>query len=992
MLNHHETVTPPQGVAASRFRPPRGASSARSISLNGSWQFRLYPEALTSADPTDSGDNWDQVTVPGHWQLAGSPNSWPYGAPAYTNRNYPFPIDPPRVPTKNPTGEYRRWIELPADWPTDGATLLRFEGVDSWFEVTLNGGTLAQSHGSRLPSEVDLTPHLRPGRNLLAVRVTQWSAMSYIEDQDQWWLSGIFRDVSLEHRPARGLDHVAVHADFDPATGLGYLRVDVENVTGDSLDPARIRVSVPSLGLETTAGETVSAPVQPWSAEDPTRYDLSIESDGETVVLPVGFRRVEITDGVLRVNGQPIKLRGVNRHEFDPNHGRTVSPERMLEDVLLMKRHNVNAVRTSHYPPHPHFLDLCDEFGLYVIDENDFETHGFISVDWRRNPTDDPAWTDVLVDRVERMVRRDAHHPSIILWSLGNEAGRGRNIAAMTATVRELDPTRPVHYEGDWSSDDVDVFSMMYASMEMTEAIGRGIEPPLTRMDQDARRRQMPFLQCEYAHAMGNGPGGLSEYDAIFDAHPRIAGGFIWEWIDHGLERTDENGNRFYAYGGDFGETLHDGTFVADGLLGPDRTPTPSLLDMAAVFAPVRVETSDDGQLLVRNRMAFRSLKDFDFEWAAHTGDTVIATGTLDGLIAQPGEAVPVQPPTDLRVPDASGAPTMWTLRVVQRPQNDVEARWLGDGHVISQGQLTLQPRAALTPAAGTASADGEGFTAGGARLDASGRLVDLFGHSVRQFGVDLWRAPTDNDRKRAADGAACSDEALWKSAGIDLLEERRDGVDLAEGAVVVRTRAAGPAVDAGMAATYSWRPVADGSDDVELCIELQPDGRWPGPVARIGVALALECPDAQDVPVRWDGLGPMESYPDADRAAMVGRYSRNVAEMQTNYTHPQENGARQGVTQADIGLAGGGLRLTVGEVRYAGNAADGVVLTVRPWSHQQLDTAAHPSELTPDGLLWLHIDAAHHGLGTAACGPGVRPEYRLHPAPTTLVLRIGRS
>ena len=333
---------------------------------------------------------------------------------------------------------------------------------------------------------------------------------------------------------------------------------------------------VPELGIDVAAGETVTVErVEPWSAEVPRLYDAVVVSAGERVTLRIGFRRVVIEDGLLTVNGHRVQFHGVNRHEFDPRAGRVVSEELMRRDIELMKAHNVNAVRTSHYPPHPAFLELCDELGLYVIDECDLETHGFMALGWRGNPVDDPAWEDALVDRMRRMVERDKNHPCVVLWSLGNESGMGRGLGAMAAWARARDPSRPLHYEHDWSCRDVDVYSRMYATHEEVDAIGRGEEPALEDPALDARRRRMPFLLCEYAHAMGNGPGGLAEYQALFERHPRCQGGFVWEWIDHGLW-DEERG--FYAYGGDFGEPLHDGNFVADGL----RVPGPDALAGAA--------------------------------------------------------------------------------------------------------------------------------------------------------------------------------------------------------------------------------------------------------------------------------------------------------------------------------------------------------------------------------------------------------------------------
>lgn len=1027
-MTRHDTVSLPTGTVPARFRPPTGASDAAVVSLDGAWRFRLFPSAETGTDPADRGDGWETISVPGHWQLAGAPDAWPYGTPAYSNVLYPFPVEPPFVPDANPTGEYRRTFDLPEDWTADGRAYLRFEGVDSWFEVAVNGEVVATSHGSRLPTEVDVTDVAVPGENLLAVRVTQWSALSYVEDQDQWWLSGIFRSVTLEHRPDAGIMHASVVADFDRTTATGTVTVGVEGARD-------ARVTVPELGIDVAAGETVTATVEPWSAERPRLYDVVVTAPGERLVLRVGFRTVSIEDGVFLVNGAPVTMRGVNRHEFDPLRGRAVTPERMLEDVLLMKRHHVNAVRTSHYPPHPHFLDLCDEHGLYVVDENDLETHGFIDGGWVGNPVDDPAWEDVLVDRVTRTVRRDAHHPSIVLWSLGNEAGSGRNVAAMTAAVRALDPTRPVHYEGDWSSDDVDVYSRMYATSEETERIGQGVEAPLARAEADARRRQMPFLQCEYAHAMGNGPGGLSDYDAIFDRYPRLMGGFIWEWIDHGITRRDEDGTEFAAYGGDFGEAFHDGTFVADGLVLPDRTPAPSLVEMAAVFAPVRLDATADGTaLLVRNRYAFRDTSHLTFEWTLHHGDDVLATGVLDLDPLTPGEERLVRPPTDLPAPVADHTPTWWTLRAVQHEGDDLDAPWFpadagagsagGSGagpagssgagsadradagstdarltgagstrapFVVSTGQVAVTDAVPLPAATGAARQETDGtFTVGHARLDARGTLLELHGRRVAELRVDAWRAPTDNDRREGS-WVDLSDESVWKESGLHLLAERKISAEITDdGALVVTARTAGPRTRNGFRTVYTWRPVADGSDDVDLHVTITPEGRWGQSVARLGVLLVLDEPDADEVAVRWHGLGPEESYADSRLAAVGGSYQHTVRSLQTRYTHPQENGARRGVTHAVLGFPDGSeLTLDAGPSSVGGLSTAGLELSLRPWSDSALDQAAHPHDLTPDGKLWMHLDARQHGLGSAACGPGVLPNARLTASPAEVSVRL---
>ncbi|GCE77641.1 glycoside hydrolase family 2 TIM barrel-domain containing protein [Cellulomonas biazotea] len=991
----HESVVPPTGVRPARFRPPAGASDAASQTLDGPWRFRLFDEAVTGVDPADPGDGWDTLAVPGHWQLAEAPDAWPYGKPAYTNVLLPIPVDPPRVPRANPTGEYRRTFTVPAAWRDGGRVVVRFEGVDSWFEVAVNGVVLAQSHGSRLPTEVDVTDVLVDGDNLLAVRVTQWSAHTYVEDQDQWWLSGIFRSVHLEHRPGGGVEHVTLHADYDHHTGDGVLRVEVEGAAG-------ARVRVPELDVDAAAGETVRVPgVAPWSAESPRLYDVVVSTGAESVTLRAGFRTVAVVDGVFTVNGAPVKLYGVNRHEFEPTRGRAVTAETMLADVLLMKRHHVNAVRTSHYPPHPHFLDLCDEHGLYVMDENDLETHGFEPLGWRGNPTDDPTWEAALVDRVTRMVRRDAHHASVVIWSLGNEARKGCNVGAMADAIRALDTTRPLHYEGDWSSVHVDMYSRMYPTSQEVALIGRGEEDAWTDAAADARRRTLPFVLCEYAHAMGNGPGGLTDYIDLVDAHPRLMGGFVWEWVDHGIATRTADGTPFYGYGGDFGEELHDGTFIADGLLLPDRTPSPGLVETAAVYAPVSVRPVDGGALAVRNRYAFTTTAHVRLAWSLVADGDVVADGKV-GTVLAPGESVVVA--ADDVVGDALAAvdphAAVWfVLRALPRDEGaDFSGGDLGAGQVLLRA-ASLPPVGGLngtTGATGRASTGGSstgGSSAGAAahrvgpvELDTAGRVVAVGGTPVRLARADAWRAPTDNDLRRSWYDRIGDDEA-WTRAGLTRLHERVDAVTVEGDALVVTARTAGAASDCALQVRYEWREVDASTAD--LVVHLTPTGRWPGSVARLGWLLALEQPSAGAVPVDWAGLGPHESYADSARAALAGRWQHTVDDLQTPYTHPQENGARRGVTRATLDLAAGPLTLRAGDVTVGGHAVPGVELTARPWSDAALAAASHPHDLVPDGLLWLHVDAAQHGVGSAACGPGVLSNAALRPTTATLHVRL---
>ncbi|MBM7173048.1 beta-galactosidase, partial [Streptomyces sp. G44] len=639
--DHHEDVSPGAGTL-----PPRAwyaASDALALSLNGTWRFRLSPTADAEDDAFaalryDSG-GWDEITVPGHWVLQG------HGAPQYTNQLYPFPVDPPRVPAENPTGDHLRTFDLPVGWPTAGTAALRFDGVESCARVWLNGTELGGFKGSRLAHEFDVGALLRPEGNVLAVRVHQWSAGSYLEDQDQWWLPGIFRDVTLLHRPeGRAGDHF-VHASYDHRAGTGTLRVDAD-VQG--------RVTVAELGIDVATGEEVTVPVEPWTAETPRLYDGVLATAGERIPLRVGFRTVALEDGLIKVNGRPVLFRGVNRHEFHPETGRALDLDTMRADVLLMKRHNINAVRTSHYPPHPAFLDLCDEFGLWVVDECDLETHGFQAVGWRGNPVDDDRWTPALLDRAARMVERDKNHPSVIMWSLGNECGTGRGLTAMAEWIRARDGGRLLHYEGDGSCADTDLYSRMYADHAEVERIGRGED------EGPGRRRELPFLLCEYGHAMGNGPGGLSEYQRLFETYERLQGGFIWEWIDHGLAHPAYG----YAYGGDFGEELHDGNFVCDGLVFPDRTPSPGLVEYKKVIEPVRVEGDGRaGTVRVTNLHDFADLTHLAFTWSYEVDGVSVADGALAVPATGPGGHAEVMlPPKPAR---GGGAETRWTVRAV---------------------------------------------------------------------------------------------------------------------------------------------------------------------------------------------------------------------------------------------------------------------------------------------------------------------------------------
>ncbi|ONI86487.1 beta-galactosidase [Actinosynnema sp. ALI-1.44] len=977
-MSYIDDVSPGHGAL-----PPRSAfsSDAPSLSLNGDWRFHLSP---TPADApagierdTFDDSGWSTSAVPSNWQMHG------FGKPAYTNVQYPFPVDPPHVPSDNPTGDYRLTFDVAASWLREPA-VLRFDGIDSCGRIWLNGTELGVTRGSRLPVEFDVTGLLRERANVLAVRVHQWSSGSYLEDQDMWWLSGIFRDVTLLARPAGGISDYWVRADYDHTTGQGQLRVEVDGVA---------RLSIPELGiLRAPVDAPIDAgPVEPWTAENPRLYDGYLASDYERVPLRIGFRTVTIEDGQLKVNGTAIMLRGVNRHEHHPTLGRAVPYETARADVLLMKQHNINAVRTSHYPPHPAFLDLCDEYGLWVIDECDLETHGFSEVDWDRNPSDDPRWEAAYLNRMRRMVERDKNHPSIIMWSLGNESHTGRNLAAMAAWTRSRDSTRPVHYEGDAACEYVDVYSRMYATHAEVDEIGR--------------TTTMPFIQCEYAHAMGNGPGGLLEYRELFEKYPRCQGGFIWEWLDHGIAQQDSAGRTFYAYGGDFGETIHDGSFVIDGLVFPDRTPSPGLRELKKIFEPVRIspapprsdnpetpeppqdltsETLESPQnatpttleaprnpgptafdsppnpqkaspatpggrplsslpgqgaaeagsglgvgkweVVVADHYDYSGLEHLSFAWKLEEEGVEIAAGTLPVPRLRPGQEITLDLP---ELPETTGESWVTVTAALAK-----DTAWASANHPIAWGQLNVKPRQQsrnTTPKPRTKTPHSIG------------------GIPIVPPKLDLWRAPTENDR---AEG-----EPHWRKAGLHRLQHRVISDE--------QTRVAAPARAEGMLVTYTWT-----GDEAELHLkaDIEPDGEWPCTLPRLGLKMAIP---RQFGNVEWFGRGPGEAYADSKQAAGVGRFQSTVDEMQTPYVFPQENGNRAEVRWAELtDDTGRGIRI---------EGAPTFEFTARRWTSEDLDAADHTTDLEPGEWIHLNLDIAQNGLGTASCGPGVLPQHELH-------------
>ncbi len=991
------TFAYPDEASAKTFE--RGASPWFQL-LNGVWKFDFAPtpqhapEGFFAEDFCDCG--WDDLAVPSCWQMHG------YGKPHYTNVQYPFTVDPPLVPTENPTGSYRREFVVPESW--DGSRItLRFEGVDSAFYVWVNGKQVGFSKGSRIPAEFDVTELVRTGKNLLAVQVYQWSDGTYCEDQDMWWLSGIFRDVMLLATPQQHLRDVQVRTSFknDYRDAVLSIRGEVINkgkeesvghrleaalldASGETVAVIEAKMNVGRDGVATFSISHEMDTPHKWTAETPYLYTLLLtlkDAAGETVeVTPVrvGFREVKIDGCELLVNGVSIKLKGTNRHEFDTDLGRTIPLQTMIDDILQIKKHNMNAVRTSHYCNDPRWYDLCDYYGLYLIDECDLETHGFELVGWRGNVTEDPAWEAACVDRMERMVQRDKNHPSVIFWSLGNESHFGANHEAMARRTREIDPDRPIHYEGDYELATADVYSRMYTHIDDVIKIGEGtFEIPNAKRDY----REIPYVLCEYVHAMGNGPGGLLEYwDAIYK-YPRCIGGFVWEWIDHGIRQTAENGQEYFAYGGDFGDYPNDGNFVCDGMVFPNRVPSPCLAEYKKVIEPVKVEAVDlaAGRFKVTNLYDFRDLSHLWLSWSVMENGVVRESGSM------PAPEVAPHCSAEVTIPDAACV-TAGERFVNLSFTLAQDEPWAERGLEVAWGQFFLPIQSALSlalpPRGGNLAAcssvalcetsteirvTGADFEVVFDRVFARMSSWKSAGREMITAGprLSFWRATTDNDR-------AWDNAKAWRDAGYDHLLHKTLGVTaekLDDGAVRIRAevRIAPPIRDSKFLCDYTYTISPDGSISIEA--HGVPHGDWGESMPRIGLTMALSV-EFQDV--SWFGPGPGESYPDTCQAARVGLYRAGVDELYTPYVYPQENGNRMDARWVSLtNLRGTGL-LVLGSPT--------INFSAQRFTAEDLEKARHQYELVPRDEIILNLDYQQNGIGSASCGPGPWAQYILHP------------
>lgn len=1011
-------LAPTVGIGR-RCRPRSHLTSdAPRVNLDGAWAFRLYPEVPADADEAPEAASegfddaaWATIDLPAHWVLTPGFDG-DRGHPQYTNVQYPWPIDPPYVPDANPTADHRRTFDLPADWPSDGADVIQLLGVESSAAVWINGTWIGTTQGSRLTQELDATGLLHPGSNTILVRVQQWSPGSYLEDQDQWWMPGIFRSIEVLHRPDHGIDDVWLRADLDPDTGQGLLGVELAT-TGFP-----VTISCPELGFEQALHAAPDAdavfdlgPVEPWDAETPRLYEFTVANDAETITLRTGFRRVEVRDGVLLANGRPLTLHGVNRHETDLREGRVFDADRARADLELMKSFNVNAIRTSHYPPHPGVLDLADELGLWVILECDLETHGFVLDRWRRNPSDEPAWRDAFVDRMQRTVERDKNHPSIIMWSLGNESYRGDNIAAMAAWVRRRDPSRLVHYENDYTVDHTDLYSRMYPTVAEVDAILDGgpatFDGPHVADLTPAQNMAIttkPFLMCEYLHAMGTGPGSIDDYVAQM-RHPRHAGGFVWEWRDHSLVLGPDDDR--LAYGGDFGEAVHDGNFVCDGLVDAHSRPRTGLVAWANAVAPVAASwDAERACVVVRNDFHRLSAAGLRLEWVLLDDHGTPLSGggqVLDGPAAQseaelPLDLLPANPPQSARdgltgwlqlaVLDPGIVPGATGIEARSPRQVDADGAPLlpGIGERDEHRRRLMSLREARLGAAPRAlpplpASEGLGLV----RLDERGRLQGIGAVELGPIEPCLFRAPTDNDRGRYgidywddasgtpehASGRSSSDR--WHEVRLHLAQHRVVSVQRTGSTTTLTLRSGAPSWAWNVETVLRLTPVAGG---LRVQADLTPGGTLPAILPRMGLRLPVPMGLEQ---VTWSGTGPGISYVDLTGAVRHGRFAGDAEEIWEPTIRPQEAGNHLDLQRLDLGGAPG--RLSV--LRTGG---DPISFSLAPARAEEMDAAAHWYDVSrAKPVQWLHIDAFQHGIGSHSCGPDVLPRYAGRPRHVTL-------
>lgn len=926
--------------------------------LDGEWDFRYYSSIIDLEDDFISLPAGRTITVPSNWQLHG------YDAPQYTNVCYPIPYDPPYVPDDIPVGIYRRSYEYTAD---GNDRILVFEGADSCIYLYINGEFAGYSQISHCTSEFDITPFLHDGTNTITAAVLKWCDGTYLEDQDKFRLSGIFRDVYVLSRPEKRLENYIISTVLSDDMKSAVLKF-----TPFGAD-ARAELFAPDntiIGeLTAAAGETAELTVKScrlWSAEDPALYSLRITSCGEVIGERVGFRKISVENGVLRINGRPVKFKGVNRHDSYPDTGYYASVPQMRMDLELMKRHNINAVRTSHYPDSPLFYSLCDEYGLYVIDEADMESHGCVEVyndlKWSRGYDGiallacDERFEKAITDRAEALVTRDINRPCVVFWSLGNESGWGRNMLAAAELVRSLDDTRLIHYESTHHLDDtpqdiLDVVSGMYWDE-------KGMKGFLENKDE-----HRPLVLCEYCHAMGNGPGDAEDYHNIFYSDERFCGGFVWEWSDHAcILGYTEDGKPKYGYGGDFGEKHNDGNFCMDALTYPDRTPHTGLLEIKQVYRPVRVARAQNGNFIFNSTLEFVNAGDvLDCRYEITDINGVVSAGTVDFSVGPMGS-------TEVTINGAGISDREAYIRFIFAAKRDTS--FCKKGYELCFDQVTLcdgaeQPRAAVCgnvtindePLSATISAGNTVYRFNKRRSAFDSICVDGQEILDRELSFNFFRAPVDNDVMKGD----------WYRLHLNDFTAKNYGVTVNKtdhGAEITLRQSFGWSIHqpfARMDATYIIS--ADGALDIRCSAEMSDKVEF---LPRFGIRMFLP---EQFRKIEYFGYGPYESYIDKHRASYIGRFSADIAELHEDYIRPQENGSHFGCKY---------MTVSDGKISVKFTSDSAFSFSASEYTEEELAQKRHNFELEKCGSSVVCVDGRMAGVGSNSCGPALAEKYRL--------------
>lgn len=940
--------------------PAEGKTDNRRVlMLNGAWQFHYFDSVRQF---TMAPDSFDTIEVPSNWQMKG------YDAHQYTNVQYPIPFNPPYVPKKNPCGLYRRTFALHKQ--DNERYFLNFEGVDSCHYVYINDQFVGYSQVSHSTAEYDVTAYVKDGENELSVVVLKWCDGTYFEDQDKLRMSGIFRDVYLLTRPARHIrdyrvktllteQGAMVAVLFDDGKENLLKRISFSDAEGHVLHEAEL------------TGESISFDVENarlWNAETPYLYRLTIDTEDERITEYVGIREIVVKDKIVWLNGKKVKFKGVNRHDSYAETGYVASIEQIQHDMKMMKEHNINAIRTSHYPNRPEFYQLCDRYGFYVIDECDIEAHGQVNTTAEYDAygyaqlSDNPDWELTVVDRLERLVSRDINRPSVVIWSLGNESGFGYCFKQGIKRIREMDSSRPIHYESTnppreteatETFEGIDFESVMYPSFEWIDAFFR------------REKESRPLILCEFCHAMGNGPGSIDEYYDLIYSHDDFCGAFVWEWCDHTVLLGEKNGKKFYGYGGDFGEFPHDGNFCMDGLVYPDRTPHTGLLELKNAARPAHIHKKD-GAFYIENKLCFTDLADALYlKWEIKRDGVVIDSGTIEAVHAAPGETVPLP----FGLPEINGARVY--LKFTMHAKHATEL--VGAGHELGFEQFDCSTeKAALCFAQDGKTIqleeDCEQVTLRGGNFTyrfckEAGTLSYMEYKGVVLFDTpacyDFYRAPTDNDRNI---------KARWKEEGFDRVlpytypirtERFSEGIRIfcpMSFCVISRANLA--------EAETVWTVYNSGAVSIEADVKKRGTVSW---LPRFGLRFLL---DSSLSHCTYFAYGPQESYIDKHTGSYRDRFETKVCEMHEDYIFPQENGSHYAAEYA--ALSDGTVSLTaVSDKPFSFN--------VSPYTREELERAAHNCELVPAGKTVLTLDYAMSGVGSNSCGPELPEKYRMN-------------